>query len=241
MFSTFISLALVAASTFAAPAPAFPAPPTGLSRPAAGKLTCSVADAKLVLPAGQTALTAPTDPTSFVILGVGIQNYTCTDAGVYTSAGAVADLYDLSCLSKITPIFNTVQDLAYAAWKIMPASVKTPGGSPLMGYGFLGSHFFVTSPSGTGISPVWDYRAGSAKGNADAFVLAAKVGNIAAPTGSKDVDWLQLKSVQGSLATQIYRTDTRGGQPPASCKPGSAPISVKYVSKYWLFGGSVKV
>ncbi|KAH9479339.1 hypothetical protein JR316_0007929 [Psilocybe cubensis] len=239
MFSTIISLALAASTVFAAPA--FPAAPAGLPFPTPGKLTCSISTAKMTLPAGQTALSAPTDPISSVILGVGIQNYTCTDAGTYASAGAVADLYDLSCLTKLGPIFNGVQDLAFAAWKIMPASIKTPGRTPLMGYGFLGSHFFVTSPSGTGISPVWDYRAGSAKGNSNAFVLAAKVGNTPAPTGKQDVDWLQLKSVQGSLATQIYRTDTRGGQPPASCKPGSAPISVKYVSKYWLFGGSVNV
>jgi len=67
----------------------------------------------------------------------------------------------------------------------------------------MGSHFFNPPPSGTGISPVWDFRAVSAKGNPDAFVLAAKVANIPAPSGPKDVDWLQLKSVTGALATQV--------------------------------------
>lgn len=85
------------------------------------------------------------------------------------------------------------------------------GCSPL-----LGEHYFVTSPSGTGLSPVWDFRGASAKGNPNAFVLAAKVGDLPAPTGSQDVDWLQLKNVTGGLATSVYRTDTRGGQPPAS-------------------------
>jgi len=77
----------LAASTLAAPASlpsfSFPKPPTGLGSPLAGKFTCDVNAAKLVLPAGQTALTAPTDPTSYVLLGVGFQNYTCSDAGVY--------------------------------------------------------------------------------------------------------------------------------------------------------------
>lgn len=63
---------------------------------------------------------------------------------------------------------------------------------------------------------MWDFRAASAKGNPNAFVLAAKVGDIPAPTGKQDIDWLQLNNVSGSLATTVYRTDTRGGQPPAS-------------------------
>jgi len=147
------------------------------------------------------------------------------------SAGAVADLYDISCLNKVPAIFNSIQDIAYTAWKVAPASIKTLGAAAV-GYPLLGQHYFAVPPSGTGINPVWDFRASSAKGNANAFVLAAKVGATPAPTGAKDVDWLQLKSLQGSLATQIYRTDTRGGPAPASCKPGSAPITVKYTSKY---------
>lgn len=72
-----------------------------------------------------------------------------------------------------------------------------------MSSSFMGNHFFITSPSGTGLSPVWDYRAGVAKGNSEAFVLAAKVADVPAPTSVQDVDWLQLKSVSGSLATQV--------------------------------------
>ncbi|KAF9565881.1 hypothetical protein CPC08DRAFT_629174 [Agrocybe pediades] len=215
----------------ALPSFSFPKPPSGLGKPLAGRLACDPGAAKLVLPTGQTALTAPTDVISYVLLGVGFQNYTCTDAGTYASAGAVADLFDISCLNKVPAIFNSIQDIAYTAWKLAPANVKTLGASAV-GYPLLGQHFFATSPSGTGISPVWDFRATSAKGKADAFVLAAKVGNTTAPTGAKDVDWLQLKNVQGSLATQIYRTDTRGGPAPATCTPGSAPITVKYTSKY---------
>jgi len=238
MSSFFITLALVASAIAVPGFQGFPAPPTGLSIPAPGAHTCSVS-AKLVLPAGQTVLAAPTDPISFVLLGVGYQNYTCSAAGTYASAGAIADLFDLSCLSKITPIFNGIQDAAFAAWKVAPPSFKI--GPAAIGYPLMGNHYFQPSPSGTGISPVWDFRAGAAKGNPNAFVLAAKVGDLPAPTSTNDVDWLQLKSVSGSLATQIYRTDTRGGVPPTSCTPGSAPTSLKYVSKYWLYGGSVKV
>jgi hypothetical protein len=46
--------------------------------------TCKTTNAKLVLPAGQTNLTAPTGDPSFVLLGVGYQNYTCSASGRFT-------------------------------------------------------------------------------------------------------------------------------------------------------------
>jgi len=196
---------------------------------------CDISNVQLSLPSNRTAFSTPTSPLSSLVLGVGVQNYTCSAAGTYTSIGAVALLYDLSCLSH-SPEFDDVQDMAYELWKASPAKIKPP-----LTTSFMGNHYFVTSPSGIGLSPVWDYRAGVATGNAEAFVLAAKVVDVPAPTGPQDVDWLQLKSVSGSLATQIYRTDTRGGSPPTSCTPGSAAISLKYVAKYWLYGGNVTI
>jgi len=197
---------------------------------------CDISHVQLSLPSNnRTAFSTPTSPLTSLVLGVGVQNYTCSTAGTYTSTGAVASLHDLACISH-SPEFNDVQDLAYDLWIASPANRTSP-----MSSSFMGNHFFITSPSGTGLSPVWDYRAGVAKGNSEAFVLAAKVADVPAPTSVQDVDWLQLKSVSGSLATQVYRTDTRGGSPPASCTPGSAPISLRYVAKYWLYGGNVSL
>jgi len=196
---------------------------------------CDISNMQLSFPPNRTAFSTPTSLLSSLVLGVGIQNYTCSAAGTYTSIGAVASLYDLSCLSQ-SPEFDDVQNMAYELWKASPASVNPP-----MTTSFMGNHFFVTSPSGTGLSPVWDYRAGAAKGNTNAFVLAAKIADVPAPTSPQDVSWLQLKSVSGSLATQIYRTDTRGGSPPTSCTPGSVAISLRYVAKYWLYGGNVTI
>ena len=115
------------------------------------------------------------------------------------STGAVASLYDLACISQ-SPEFDDIQDLAFDLWNASPGPANR---TPPKSSSFLGNHFFITSPSGTGLSPVWDYRAGAAKGNPDAFVLAAKVADVPAPTSVQDVDWLQLKSVSGSLATQV--------------------------------------
>jgi hypothetical protein len=79
-------------------------------------------------------------------------------------------------------------------------------------------HYFVPAPSGTGLSPKWDFTStGKFAGNSTAFILAAKAGDILAPTDSAtNVDWLALNNVQGSLASKVFRVDTVNGQPPTS-------------------------
>jgi hypothetical protein len=215
--------------------------------------TCSLDKAKLNLPANQTLLIAPDQTPSFVSFAIGVQNYTCADTGKYTSIGAVAELYDASCLVG-TPLFDNVQDIAFRIWNSLPKAVTaqeviTAGsklGGQLSSAGLssviLGQHYFVANPSGTGAAvPKWDFTSsGKTTGNTDAYVIGSKTGNIASPKGStENVDWLSLKAVQGKLATQIFRTDTVSGQPPASCTPGSPNISVKYASKYWFYGSSL--
>lgn len=134
---------------------------------------------------------------------------------ILSSAGATADLFDLSCLSeKNNDLFNQIQDIAYACWSNADVDLEAILPKPPLE---LGKHFFQTNANG-GISPVWDFRGDSAPNQPDAFVVAAKVGDLLAPTGSQDVDWLQLKGVSGALASVVYRTDTRGGQPPASVR-----------------------
>lgn len=130
-----------------------------------------------------------------------------------SSTGAVADLFDLSCLSKKNKAaFENIQDPAFEAWSAVPGNSLVEVGKK---YKKLGAHFFIKNNSG-GISPVWDFRGDATPDKPDAFVLAARVAGLKAPTGSQDVDWLQLKGVSGGLATSVYRTHTKGGQPPAS-------------------------
>lgn len=90
--------------------------------------------------------------------------------------------------------------------------------------------------TGAGI-PKFDFTtSGVNAGNVDAFVLTKKAFGAPAPTGMQDVDWLSLTNIgAGKLADEVYRTDTREGQPPASCTPGSEPITVKYAAKYCMF------
>jgi hypothetical protein len=79
----------------------------------------------------------------------------------------------------------------------------------------------------------WDFSSkdGIFPGNPNAFVEAAQVANLPAPTGEDDIDWLQLQRQFGGLADQVYRVDTRGGQPPATCDPEhDTELSEKYIS-----------
>ncbi|KAJ7142024.1 hypothetical protein C8R43DRAFT_1097646 [Mycena crocata] len=197
-------------------APAFPG--------RAGLTGCSTSAAVMDLPAGQTNLVAPSTAPLFVSLGVGVQNYTCNPTTLtYASAGAVASIFDISCMST-TPAFANIQTVAFNAWAAAPA-----GALPVSVGGK--DHYFITAASGTGLSPKWDFAASTG-----AFITAARANNIAAPTEpTKNVDWLVLNKVDGTLASQVFRIDTVGGQPPSSCTAGSADISVKYTSKYFLY------
>lgn len=191
------------------------------------------------IPAGQTTLKVSTKPTSFVLLGVGYQNYTCNDSGKFASAGAVADLFDISCTAKTPAAAANVADMSFKMWTRLGKIAEAI--APVIGQRVAaGKHYFTKTA--TGIAPVWDSRSfgpANLKGKANAFVLASKTGNIPAPKSPElNVDWLQLVSAEGDLGDDIYRLETRGGPAPATCKPG-ATTRVKYTSVYVIAGSTV--
>ncbi|KAI0696842.1 hypothetical protein BC835DRAFT_1271280 [Cytidiella melzeri] len=199
---------------------------------------CDLSKVTLTIPASSsgTPLAAPIAATpEFVGVGVGTQNYTCNAQGTYVSAGAYAELFDVSCLPS-SDSYETIIDIASAAWSIAPASWTAAkviqAMAELKNPSVLGQHYFVTNAAG-GLSPKWDFTSASEAGHADAFVIGAKTGDIPAPTNpTKNIDWLSLSAASGDLATQVYRLQTRGGQPPSTCTVGSPEIFVKYVSLY---------
>jgi hypothetical protein len=198
-------------------------------RPLSNFVSCPTTSAVLSLPGNQTTLAVPAGqkPVS-IALGIGVQNYTCSTAGTYTSAGAVAKLFDISCLVN-TPGFARVQDDIMALPKpIRDGIIRVAAKTPLL----LADHYFITNPiTGTGISPKF---AQSANGGST-YVTVAKAGNVPSPQGSANVDWLQLNSIDGTWAKSVFRVDTKAGQPPSSCTPGSSLISVDYAAKYWFY------
>ena len=160
----------------------------------------------------------------------------------FRAAGAVAQIFDISCDYKdnvnalpqyLTDVFKVWSDHKDAGHvqNLKGGSVRLAFRSSLFGAdgtivsalkkdfpslagSILGEHFFIPNPTGSpGLSPRWDFT--RSQGNSEAFVTVQKKASIPAPTGKQDVDWLDLTNIDGKLAFEVYRTDTRGGQPPA--------------------------
>lgn len=117
-------------------------------------------------------------------------------------------------------MFGNLTTVAFDIFNASPAVttqdvINALGGDKIV----LGQHYFVTNPfTGSGVSPTFDFRAASKKGDPNAFVIANKTGDIAAPTGPQDIDWLELTGAIGDLAKHIFRIDTKAGQPPSTVR-----------------------
>ncbi|KAG8742677.1 hypothetical protein FRC10_001033 [Ceratobasidium sp. 414] len=191
---------------------------------------------------GTTGLSIPSGSLVYVALGMGTQNYTCGSTGTFTSAGAVAKLFDISCLANTGSLFANIQNMAFDAASTAKGAALVSKieslikSTPLA----LGDHYFIPNPAvnGTGLSPEFDFRAGVKKGDPTGFAVVKKIANSASPAGTANVDWLALQNIGGtiggSLANNVMRLDTKSGQPPASCTPNST-IAVPYAAKYWFY------
>ncbi|KAF8230316.1 hypothetical protein L208DRAFT_1041965, partial [Tricholoma matsutake] len=197
---------------------------------------CDISGAEIYLPPNQTTLGKPQETASFIAVALGTQNYTCYN-GKYNNTGAVAELFDISCFYNSSS-FWSIQDVVFAAWESAP-SYLTPQEiislffSTNSSFGLNeGQHYFVTNPTGKGIEPKWDFTSqGTNAGNKNAFVVAAANISVPAPRPAYDIPWVKLNAIQGYLAQEVYRVDTRGGLPPSSCT-GSSSITVRYAAKY---------
>jgi len=202
--------------------------PTSSSK---GSCHCDLKGVQIQLPSNQTTLSVPAGQTPrFVALGVGVQNYTCSSAGTFTSVGALATLFDVSCFAKSPQALAEIPELIYDANEAIPSLTKLLGKTPLK----LGQHLFIINPvTNSGIVPRFDFS--SSQHNSNAFVDSSKTGDILAPTNPKsNVDWLQLTGFLGGLAKTVFRVNTKAGQPAASCTPNQT-ASVPYAAIYWFF------
>ncbi|KAF1834522.1 hypothetical protein BDW02DRAFT_498100 [Decorospora gaudefroyi] len=160
-----------------------------------------------------SALQQPTSDMSLVLvaLGQGTQNYTCADETATPAAfGAMAELFDASCAPS--------SELIAGATSLDSLDDPT----------LLGTHFFLDRTT-----PDFDL---SSLGN----TVLKKVEDAPAPDAAADVKWLRLQTqAQGTTSdvVQIYRLNTVGGHPPATCE-GQAPgevITVDYEAQYWFY------
>jgi hypothetical protein len=209
---------------------------------------CNLSNTSIPLSsAQQTALGSPTTPLVAVGVAFGVQNYTCSTNNVFVSAGAVAEIFDITPLacanSKListihNDLFNfwnssstgstTVQQLIDTLPKIVPPNT------------ILAQHYFINNSAG-GISPVWDFRATPKfNGVEDAVFVGKALASTPDVNPTKNVPWLHLGKVSGDISDEVYRIFTVGGAAPSSCVSGTTKdISVKYASQYWFYGGSL--
>jgi len=205
--------------------------PIGLKSRGSGPIFL-VGNATLQFPPGQTALSIPQGQVpNHILLGVGTQNYTCTDNGTLTSDGATSRLYDISWAIG-TAAFTNAESYYFNLTPEGQAAFEDTFKSMDM---LIADHYFVANDTATGISP----KFASAKDGDESSIIAQKVASLQAPNAT-NIDWLQLAKVNGNFSgtDTVFRVDTMGGRPPASCDPNTGTISVPYAAKYWFFSSA---
>lgn len=192
-----------------------------------------------------------------ILLGFGIQNYTCASGGADpTATGALAMLYDITPLypgqsgsSLSQEAFDNLVSSALNNHELPINIIKppqegqlTPGadisapfpdGAPLQLEGlepipFVGHHTF----NNEGV-PHFEYN--------DVDLLAKKLDAVDAPAGSDAgpddtgaVAWLYLGADEGSVgAKAVYRVHTAGGNSHGCGGVGSD--STSYSTMYWFY------
>ncbi|KAF2665350.1 hypothetical protein BT63DRAFT_482301 [Microthyrium microscopicum] len=232
-----------------------------IAAPAGSKLSLQNATAQTaspnlpVLPGLQSpSAVTPAIALRYVTLGIGHQNYTCNGTSLI-STGATAALFDITDVVTAQPEliqFIPAVDLAWSGLatdnmannkdktcdtqdfsRSVPLARLTDDNR-------IGFHFFAADKS-----PVFNLNLASPP----AVLTSAKLGDVPAPLGAtagpggaKAVDWLQLgDNGQGRSSggvTYVYRVETAGGSPPATCSQQGSVVRQPYAAEYWFYGPS---
>jgi hypothetical protein len=163
---------------------------------------------------------------SHIAIGRGTQNYTCTDDNATpVAAGAVATLFNVTCLAGPYPgLLSLMPNIALKFPTPDPANVLSPGNI------FLSGHHYFTDLT----TPFFDLNTAA---HTWGSVGCKKANATDAPNKAKDVPWLKLtsKSRDGCTISEVYRLNTAGGQPPATCKGMGKTFEVQYAAEYWMW------
>ncbi|MBW0503765.1 hypothetical protein O181_043480 [Austropuccinia psidii MF-1] len=97
-------------------------------------------------------------------------------------------------------------------------------------FGEIGSHYFQNSAGSAMAAPVFDL-------GSNGVLFTKKVTVSPSPLkSSRNVPWLMLEVTQGTFAKTIFRTYTRGGQPPEEkCSKAHENIEESYAAVYWMY------
>ncbi|GAB7341920.1 hypothetical protein MBLNU457_g0227t1 [Dothideomycetes sp. NU457] len=196
-----------------------------------------------------THVTLPTAPTplpphsagltlSHIALGRGTQNYTCDTTNLTstpTAIGAVASLFNITCLASFAPALITILP-SIALDLPVPNTPSSPSQSSF--FDLSGHHYFLnsTTPFFNLDTSAHDYGMGAFK---KANSSAAPAGAMKGVGGKGDgaVAWLKLCALDGlgEVAKEVYRVQTAGGNPPGSCVGMPSAFEVQYAAQYWFY------
>ncbi|OWZ26638.1 hypothetical protein C356_06875 [Cryptococcus neoformans c45] len=190
--------------------------------------SCSVSSIPVPLGDQMTLAISDDEVSSMIAAGRGIQNYTCI-SGAYVSTGALANLFDVTCLYALTAGKIDPSIISSILPKMAFVALEYPNTDDLS---VTIHHLFVDTPgsiSAGSISP--EFVTDTDR------VLVSKTATLDDPYNAAiNVPWLKLVGVegQGTYAKSVFRINTFQGQPPSLCTTENEKISVQYASMYWF-------
>ena len=166
-------------------------------------------------------------------IGRGTQNYSCTAnaTAAPVSLGAVATLYNATCIASTYP--DLLAQLPNVALQFNLTSADQATLSP-SNLAISGHHYFSNSTT-----PTFDLNTASMQLG---FAPCSKNNTVPAPAGASvgqgdvgfgAVAWLKLVTRVGATGNleEIYRVNTAGGNPPATCAGMPATFEVEYAAE----------
>jgi hypothetical protein len=169
-----------------------------------------------------------------VAIGRGIQNYTCSQTNATAapvSIGAIATLYNATCVASTYPDLLTVLPNVALQFNLTSNDQATLSPSYLA---ISGHHYFsnTTTPDFDLNTPAMSLGfAPCSKNNTVPAPAGAPIGQ--GEQGHGSVAWLKLVTRDGATGNleEIYRVNTAGGNPPATCAGMPATFEIQYAAE----------
>ena len=164
------------------------------------------------------------------------QNYTCatsTSSSTPQAIGAVARLYDATCIAANYPdILELLPGIVYK--EQLPSNEEEP--LPPANLELLGHHFFRDTTT-----PVFNLDTTSSRQYG--IAISKKQSAIDAPSTAIQgtngaVQWLYLTTIDGTVGDYkaVYRVDTVAGAAPTTCQGMQSVFTVQYAANYYFYG-----
>ncbi|KAH6681813.1 hypothetical protein B0J14DRAFT_223575 [Halenospora varia] len=200
---------------------------------------CNLANAAMPV-ASPTPLPAVSAGLSLkhVAIGRGTQNYTCSTTNTTaapSAIGAIATLYNATCVASTYPDLLAMLPKLALQFNLTGPNERSLNPSNLV---VSGHHYFSN-----GTTPAFDLDTAAMKLG---FAPTQKNSSVPAPAGAavgqEDVGfgavaWLKLTTRIGATGDlqEVYRINTAGGNPPATCEGMPAAFEIQYAAEYWFF------